>query len=84
MLRRPGFTHGCVMQDIAGYPFGESSTCAGHGYGCPTWRLCRCRWKRGVTTDEAASVSELELPAAETSDPRRKWREWAPHRSIFS
>jgi hypothetical protein len=29
MLRRSGFGHGCVMQDIAGIPSGERSTCAG-------------------------------------------------------
>jgi hypothetical protein len=31
MLRRSGFSHGCVMQNIAGIPSGERLTCAGAG-----------------------------------------------------
>ena len=76
MLRRSGFSHGCVMQDIAGISSGSVRRVLVR---CPTSRLCRCRWKRGCHGDEAASMSELELSAAATVNPRRKWREWAPH-----
>lgn len=77
MLRRSGFSHGCVMQDIAGTPFRRAFDVC--WCGCPTSQLGRCRWKRGCHGDEAASMSELELSAAGTVNPRRKWREWAPH-----
>jgi hypothetical protein len=77
MLRRSGFSHGCVMQDIAGTPSGERFDVC--WCGCLTSRLCRCRWKRGCHGDEAASMSEFELSAAATVNPWRKWREWAPH-----
>lgn len=78
MLRRSGFTHRCVMQDIAGYPRGQAFDVSWSGAGADVAAV-PVLVEAGCHGVETASMSELELSAAGTFSRRRKWREWAPH-----
>jgi hypothetical protein len=51
MLRRSGFGHGCVMQNIAGIPSGERSTCAGG-----------CRRRSCAGAGGSGGVTEMRRP----------------------